>query len=198
VPRDRPDLADRRDVDAVYQPAEDSRLLAETAAGHLGTGDRVLDVGTGSGYVAGRLAEEAGASVVATDCNPHACREAGDGAGVPVVRANLVDPFRTGAFDAVVFNPPYLPTDPDREWDDWMEAALSGGESGRAVVEPFLADLRRVLSPGGDAFLLVSSLTGVEAVRDIARTNGLTTMEAASEAHAFERLVVLHLRPSDP
>jgi release factor glutamine methyltransferase len=198
VSRDRPDLADRRDLDAVYQPAEDSRLLAETAAGHLGTGDRVLDVGTGSGYVARRLAEEAGASVVATDLNPHACRTAGDGAGVPVVRANLVDPFRAGVFDAVVFNPPYLPTDPDREWDDWMEAALSGGESGRAVVEPFLADLRRVLSPGGDAFLLVSSLTGVEAVRDIARTNGLTTMEVASEAHAFERLVVLHLRPSDP
>jgi release factor glutamine methyltransferase len=155
-------------------------------------------VGTGSGYAAGRLGEETGASVVATDLNPHACRQAHRRTGVPVVRANLVDPFRAGVFDAVLFNPPYLPTDPDREWDDWMEAALSGGESGRAVVEPFLADLRRVLSPDGDAFLLVSSLTGIEAVRDVARTNGLTTMEAASESHAFERLVVLHLRPSDP
>lgn len=194
----RPDLADRRGVEAVYQPAEDSRLLAETAAAYVERDDRVLDVGTGSGYVARQVAEETGADVIASDLNPHACREARTNAGVPAVRADLLSPFREGAFDVVAFNPPYLPTEPDREWGDWMEAALSGGETGREVVEPFLGDLRRVLAPDGDAFLLVSSLTGVEAVRDHARASGLTTMEVAAESHPFERLVVLHLRPSDP
>jgi release factor glutamine methyltransferase len=194
---DRPRLADRRDLNRVYQPAEDSRLLAETALGHVDDADLVLDVGTGSGYVARRLTAERGAEVVATDVNPHACRQALE-AGLPVVRADLLGPFRGDTFDVVVFNPPYLPTDPDREWGDWMERALSGGESGRGVVEPFLADLRRVLVPDGEAFLLVSSLTGVDAVRDCARTCGLTTMEAAAESHPFERLVVLHLHPSDP
>jgi release factor glutamine methyltransferase len=198
VSDDRPALADRRGTEAVYQPAEDSRLLAETAVGYVEDSDRVLDVGTGSGYVARTVAEETGARVVASDLNPHACREARAGAGVPVVRADLLSAFRDSAVDVVVFNPPYLPTDPDREWDDWMERALSGGESGRAVIEPFLSDLRRVLGPAGDALLLVSSLTGLDAVRDHARTNGLTTMEAASEHHSFERLVVFHLRPSDP
>jgi release factor glutamine methyltransferase len=195
---ERPDLAEQRDVEAVYRPAEDSRLLAETAAAYVERDDRVLDVGTGSGYVARQVAEETGADVIASDLNPHACREARAKAGVPVVRANLLSPFSEGAFDVVAFNPPYLPTEPDREWGDWMEAALSGGETGREVVEPFLGDLRRVLAPDGDAFLLVSSLTGVDAVRDHARASGLTTMEAASEPHSFERLVVLHLRPSDP
>jgi release factor glutamine methyltransferase len=194
---DRPRLADRRDLNRVYQPAEDSRLLAETALGHVDDADLVLDVGTGSGYVARRLTAERGAEVVATDVNPHAYRQALE-AGLPVVRADLLGPFRDDTFDVVVFNPPYLPTDPDREWGDWMERALSGGESGRGVVEPFLADLRRVLVPDGEAFLLVSSLTGVDAVRDCARTCGLTTMEAAAESHPFERLVVLHLHPSDP
>lgn len=194
---DRPPLADRRDTDRVYQAAEDSRLLAETAVGHLQASDLVLDVGTGSGYVARRIGEETGARVVASDVNPHACRQAA-GEGVAVVRADLLGPFRAGTFDAVVCNPPYLPTAGDTGWGDWMERALSGGESGRGVVEPLLADLRRVLAPGGDGFVLVSSLTGVDAVRDCARENGLTTMEAASEAHSFERLVVLHLRPSNP
>jgi release factor glutamine methyltransferase len=194
---DRPQLADRRDLDRVYQPAEDSRLLADTALEYVDECALVLDVGTGSGYVAHRLAEEGGAEVVASDLNPHACRQARE-ADLSVVRADLLGPFRGGAFDGVVFNPPYLPTDQDREWDDWMEPALSGGETGRRVVEPFLADLRRVLAPDGEAFLLVSSLTGVDAVRDHARANGLTTAEAASESHSFERLVVLHLRPSDP
>jgi len=194
---DRPQLADRRDLDRVYQPAEDSRLLADTALEYVDECALVLDVGTGSGYVAHRLAEEGGAEVVASDLNPHACRQARE-ADLSVVRADLLGPFRGGAFDGVVFNPPYLPTDQDREWGDWMEPALSGGETGRRVVEPFLADLRRVLAPDGEAFLLVSSLTGVDAVRDHARANGLTTAEAASESHSFERLVVLHLRPSDP
>ena len=192
---DRPDLADQRDVETVYQPAEDSKLLADTVLGHVESGDRVLDAGTGSGYLARRVHEETGGWVVGSDLNPHACRQARE-AGVPVVRANLLGPFRDGVFDVVAFNPPYLPTDEDREWDDWMETALSGGESGREVIEPFLDDLRRVLTLSGDAFVLVSSLTGVDAVRDHARTNGLTTMEAASESHSFERLVVLHLRPS--
>jgi hypothetical protein len=44
----RPRLAQLRDVETVYQPAEDSRLLAETATERgVDSGDRVLDVGTG-------------------------------------------------------------------------------------------------------------------------------------------------------
>ncbi len=194
---DRPPLADRRDVDRVYQPAEDSRLLAETALGHVGAGDLVVDVGTGSGYVGRRLAEEAGAGVVATDINPHACRQA-RAADLPAVRANLLGALEDGAADVVVCNPPYLPTDPGDGWGDWMERALSGGDDGRAVVDPLLADLRRALAPDGEAFLLVSSLTGVGAVRREARANGLTSVVAAAESHSFERLVVLHLRPSRP
>jgi len=194
---DRPPLADRRDIDRVYQPAEDSRLLAEAALEYLEAGDLALDVGTGSGYVARRLAEEAGVDVVATDLNPHACRQAWE-ADLPVVRADLLGPIRDSAVDVAVFNPPYLPTHPDDEWGDWMERALSGGDDGRAVIDPFLADLRRVLVPGGEAFLLLSSLTGVEAVREEARANGLTSMVVASESHSFEKLVVLHLRPSRP
>ena len=192
---DRPQLADQRDIETVYQPAEDSRLLAETVLPYVEDDHRVLDAGTGSGYIARKLIEETGATVVGSDLNPHACRQARDG-GVPTVRANLLDPFREGSLDVVVFNPPYLPTDPEREWDDWMEEALSGGETGRDVIEPFLSDLRRVLAPHGHGFVLVSSLTGVDAVRDHARANGLTTMAAASESHPFEELVVLHLRPS--
>jgi release factor glutamine methyltransferase len=191
----RPRLADLRDVDDVYQPAADSRLLADTATGYLEADQRVLDLGTGSGYVGTRIADEIGADVVASDVSPHACRSA-RAAGLAAVRGHLLDPFSEGAFDAVVFNAPYLPTPADREWDDWMETALSGGESGRAVVVPFLADLRRVLSSDSEAFLLISSLTGIDAVRDEARTNGLTTMIAADAAHPNERLVVLHLVPS--
>ena len=186
------DLAERRGLDEVYQPAEDSHLLAETAREYAEWDHRVLDVGTGSGYVAAAMADR-GATVVASDLSPLACRQARE-AGLDVGRANLVDPFRDDSFDLVTFNPPYLPTPPDVERDDWMAHALSGGEDGRAVVEPFLDTVRRVLVPGGTVLLLVSTLTDVDAVREAAVEGGLRTRTVASESHPFERLVVLELR----
>lgn len=190
------DLAERRDLKQVYQPAEDSRLLAETAAERVENGDLVLDVGTGSGYVAS-VAADAGADVVGVDLNPLACRAASEN-GVPVVQGSLTDPFGAGVFDAVVFNPPYLPTPPEDERDDWMEYALSGGEDGRAVIEPFLDGVGRVLAPGGRVFLLISTLTGFDAVVEYAAECRLSAEEVAAEKHAFERLVVLALAPGGP
>lgn len=189
----RPSLADARGVESVYQAAEDSALLARAARESVAPGDRVLDVGTGSGYVASVLAD-AGADAVGVDLSPLACEQARAN-GVEVVRGDLLAPFRAAAFDLVVFNPPYLPTPEDREWDDWMEHALSGGEDGRRLVDPFLDDVERVLAPGGDALLLVSSLTDPEAVRAYAWDRGLESERVTSEKHPYEELVVLRFTP---
>lgn len=195
TPEDRPRLATLRDIETVYQPAEDSRLLAETAVdANLGAGDRVLDVGTGSGYVAARLREATPARVVGSDISPAACRQAHE-AGVRTVRADLLGPFRSGVFDLVVCNPPYLPTPPEQEWGDPMERALSGGPDGRAVVDRLLPALPRVLAPGGRALVLVSSLTDPDAVRETAADAGLDSRIAVAESHPFERLLVLELAP---
>lgn len=207
----RRDLADRRGVGRdVYQPAEDSALLAAAALDHLAgdpdDGRRVLEVGTGSGWVAERVAAETDAAVVASDVNPHACRQAAErareiartgGGPFEVVRANLVDPFRDDAFDAVLFNPPYLPTDPDHEWDDWMEAALSGGESGRELIDPFVAAVGRVLAPDGVALLLISSLAGFGEVLALTERAGFDAETVREESYPFETLSVLRLSNRD-
>jgi HemK-related putative methylase len=193
---DPPRLAQLRDVETVYQPAEDSRLLAATAADGIDGEALVLDVGTGSGYVGARIREMTGVRVVGSDINPDACRQAAQ-RGLPVVRADLFGPFRDGRFDAVVCNPPYLPTAPEEEWDDPMERALSGGETGRAVVNPFVDGVGRVLAPGGRAYLLLSTLTGPDAVRARARAAGLSTRLLAEESHPFERLLVFEFTTTD-
>lgn len=185
------DLSERREPDDVYQPAADTRLLAEAVEDQITAGERVLEVGTGSGFVAG-IAAGLGADVVATDLNPHACREAHE-QGLSVVRGDLVTPFRDDTFDWVLFNPPYLPTPPELDTDDWQGTALSGGEDGRRVVDPFLETVERVLTPGGGVLLLVSSLTGIDEVVEFAGEHRLTAEEVASEKHPFERLVVLRL-----
>jgi release factor glutamine methyltransferase len=186
------DLADRRGVETeVYGAAEDSRLLAEAAVEAVEPGWTVLDCGTGSGYVGDRLAETR-ARVIASDLNPHACERARD-RGLETVRGDLLAPFRPGVFDAVAFNPPYLPTDPENEWDDWMEVALSGGESGRAVIEPFLDSVGCVLAPDGIVLLLVSSLTGFETLLEYAENRGFEASVVAEESFPFETLSVLRL-----
>ncbi|GAA0257849.1 HemK2/MTQ2 family protein methyltransferase [Halobaculum roseum] len=186
-------LAERRGLDApVYEPAEDSGLLAEAAVEHAR--GVTLEVGTGSGWVADRVRREGDATrVLGSDVNPHACRRARD-RGVEAVRADLLAAFRDGALDTVLFNPPYLPTDPDNEWEDWQEVALSGGESGRDLIEPFLDDLPRALAPDGVALLLVSSLTGFADVVEYAVDRGFDAETVAEESYPFETLSILALR----
>lgn len=185
----------------VYQPAEDSALLAEAVVDRAS--GRFLEVGTGSGWVAERAAREADVErVVASDVNPHACesaRERGERSeaegnlGIEAVRGSLVDPFRTDAFDTVAFNPPYLPTDPDNEWDDWMEQALSGGETGRKLLNPFIDDVGRVLAGGGRVLLLVSSLTGYDEVVARVELRGFDHETVVQESYPFEVLSILEL-----
>jgi len=62
------------------------------------------------------------------------------------------------------------------------------------VIEPFLDSVGRTLAQDGQVLLLVSTLTGVDAVREIARDVGLTSETVAEESHPFERLVVLRFR----
>ena len=190
---DSPSLAEQRGVDGhVYQPAEDSALLTKAAIDDLNAPQHVLEVGTGSGWVAEQVASETNARVVGSDLNPHACQQARE-RGIDTVRADLLTPFVADSFDVILFNPPYLPTEPDNEWDDWMEHALSGGTDGRRLIVPFLDDVGRVLTADGAVYLLVSSLTGYEIVVDLAEDAGFEATEIAQESYPFEVLSVLRL-----
>ena len=144
----------------VYAPAEDTWLLLRAAIKECRDGERVLEIGCGSGAVSGALSQRA--RVLATDINPHAVREARD-RGVEVIRTDLFSGI-CGRFDLILFNPPYLPTHPGERMDDWLEYALDGGPDGRAIISRFLSEVGRVLAPAGRVLLLVSSLTGLPEV----------------------------------
>ncbi|MBP9009300.1 MAG: methyltransferase, partial [Methanospirillum sp.] len=65
--------------------------------------DIVLEVGTGSGYVASSIQDCR--MVVATDINPHAVLSAHE-RGIQVVRTDLIAGLRR-IFSLILFNPPY-------------------------------------------------------------------------------------------
>ncbi|MCX2818019.1 MAG: release factor glutamine methyltransferase [Methanobacteriota archaeon] len=176
-------------TDSVYPPSEDSYLLRDAAVGEVRRDDTVLEVGTGSGFVAKALADEA-RTVVATDISNEAVRAARE-RGVSAVRTDLVAAL-DARFDLVIFNPPYLPDD-DTTPDDAMADALGGGETGREVAERFLDTVPRVLAPDGRILLVTSSLSGVEAFEE---REGYEAERVASERYFFEEVVVLRMRPT--
>jgi len=176
------------DPGQVYPVREDTLLLLEAALAEAKPTDRVLELGTGSGYVARHLAGRV-ALMVATDVNPHACRAASS-PGVGVARADLTAGIQ-GQFDLVLFNPPYLPTGPDERMDDWLEKALDGGETGREVIAELLTDLPRVLAPGGRLLLVISELTGEAEVLALFRDAGFHAAIVKEARVEGERLMVV-------
>lgn len=174
----------------VYEAAEDSWLLASTVVEEIPEDAVVLDVGCGSGYIAETIGESVGVAVIGVDVNPHACEET-FARGIPTVRGDLVSCFSGGVFDVVVFNPPYLPENPELAWDDWFDVAIVGGESGREVIERFIRQIREVLAEDGVVYMLVSSVTGLEAVRSLGRENGFVVSVIAEERYPGETLSVL-------
>ncbi len=172
----------------VYSPAEDTFLLLNAGLRIISPGDRVLEIGTGSGEISAALMD-AGARVAATDINPFAASYAHN-RGVPVIRCDLFAGI-CGTFDLILFNPPYLPTSPDDRIDDWFEFALDGGEDGRKTIQRFLADVPAFLSKNGKILLLISSLTGISEVSELFADAGMITFVVSEESHEGEKLIVL-------
>jgi release factor glutamine methyltransferase len=174
-------------LDGVYDPSEDSYMLVEAALGEVKVGEKVLDVGTGSGIVSLFLKDHA--DVTATDINPDAVANARLN-GIDVVRTDLFKGI-CGPFDLIIFNPPYLPTAEDERLHTWLNKAFDGGPTGRETIARFLEDIGSILPPCGRVLTVISSLTGVDEVTGMYRDHGFSVETVSTEKVPFERLVVL-------
>ena len=158
------------DEGQIYQPREDTFFLLEKAQAEIKPDDIVLEVGTGSGYIASSV--QGSRRVYATDINPHAVLSA-HARGIQVVRTDFAAGFRR-VFTLVLFNPPYIPTRPDERCDDWLEYALDGGPDGREPLFPFLAQIPEVLKPDGRVLILISSLQNFEKCEELFKSVGFS------------------------
>jgi release factor glutamine methyltransferase len=150
----------------VFEPSEDSFLFAENL--DVYPDYDVLDLGTGCGIL-GILAAQKAKHVLAVDINPYALSCAKQNAVFNRVQANmgflrsdLLSALDAGVlFDLIMFNAPYLPSEP-QEIETWLGRAWAGGPTGRDVVDCFIPQAVAHLKSSGRIFLLQSSLTGLE------------------------------------
>jgi release factor glutamine methyltransferase len=166
----------------VFEPRSDAGMLLDAVREHIR--GAVLDVCTGSGVIALSVARSS-RSVTAVDSSRVAVAAVRlgalvNGAAVEVLHGDLFEPVAGRRFDVILANPPYVPTAAgvsapgSRAWD--------GGQDGRAVLDRLCREAPAHLRPGGDLFLVQSSLTGTDRTLTMLELAGLSASVAATHA----------------
>jgi len=186
---------------AVLIPRPETELMVECALRRPPRGGpRVLDVGTGSGCLAVTLALElSGAAVAATDLSPAAVALARRnaralGAAVSFAVGDLAAHLR-GPFDLVVANLPYVPAEeiPGLAVEirgHEPHLALAGGADGADLIRALVADLPRLLAPGGRVLLEMGPRQRAEVAAAVAAA-GLVEVHRGLDHAGVERVLVL-------
>lgn len=152
----------------VYAPQTDSYFLASAMRREgIGPGMDVLDLCTGTGALALRAAL-LGARTTAVDISRRAVATArlnASIAGLPVAvhRSDLLSAVRGRRFDAVVSNPPYVPSPRPSLPRRGTERAWDAGLDGRALVDRICDAAPDALKPGGLLLMVHSALSDPEA-----------------------------------
>jgi len=147
----------------IYIPEEDSHLLSEVLKKQIpkliekNPDLKFLEIGCGSGLQL-QTAFDSGVkteNIFSCDINPKAVRHCKK-LGFNSVVSNLFQNIK-GKFDAIVFNPPYLPLDLLEPKESRI--ATTGGLQGSEIINEFLKQSRKHLAKNGKTFLVTSSLT---------------------------------------
>ena len=161
----------------------------------------VVDIGTGTGCIVISLAlERPNGLYIGIDRSEEALSLAQENAAALGVAdrigfacEELADMVEPGSLDAIVSNPPYIPTDaidtlPVNVRDHEPRLALDGGPDGLAVLGEIVLDASMALKPGGHVFLEIGEDQG-EAVTGLLAGEGFTGISIKPDMAGRDRIV---------
>ncbi len=158
-----------------------SHLLGEAVLSEVRAGDRVLDMGTGSGVNA-ILAASTATSVLAVDISPHAI----DAAEANAVRNGVADVIEVrqsdvfanvvGEFDLIIFDPPFRWFAPR----DALEAATAD-EDYRAMTS-FFENAKQHLSDKGRMLIFFGTSGDLDYLQELFARHGFSANVVAHDS----------------
>ena len=181
----------------------------------------LLEVGTGSGVVLAFLTAHAPCILGRTDVisfgidiNPQACLGSAETVRMAISEqggeearwvgnscADLGACIKDGTVDVLIFNPPYVPTEEvpcnytDGSNNSLLELAWAGGKDGMEVTDRLLADLGRLLSERGVAYVLLCAQNLPEEVKRQLREEGWKAeiVGRSGKVAGWEKLVIVRI-----
>ncbi|HXW02462.1 MAG TPA: HemK2/MTQ2 family protein methyltransferase [Candidatus Nitrosotenuis sp.] len=166
-----------------YTPAEDTFFLAECVAKERG--ESALEIGTGSGYLAGILQKNFD-FVVATDVDFGALR----GQAAKVHNKICCDGANAlgKKFDLIVCNLPYLPS------EKIIDKTTDGGPEGLLVPLDIIESASHCIKPGGKMLFLTSSLANYQKLVEKVQSLGFSATITAKKKLFFEELIIIEAK----
>lgn len=178
----------------VYEPAEDSELLAYHSQNLKG---KILEIGTGSGLTAILNAKRNPSNqITATDINPEALEcakknaNANGATGICFLNSDLFQKIG-GKFNYIIFNPPYPPTSEEEKLEGPINRAFDGGKDGRETLDRFLNEFEKYLEPNGTILLVQSSLNSSEKTLATLQGKGFATRILEERPFFFEIIYLI-------
>ena len=163
-----------------YPPSEDTFFLADYIENI--SGKSVLDIGTGSGYLADLLSRSF-PLVVATDLSFFTLKKQNMFSN-NIICCNGADALNY-KFEFVICNLPYLDT------DEILDIRTDGGKDGLEIPKKIIDSVQSCVIPGGKLIYVTSSLSNFQKLIDYTELKGFRAQIAAKKKLFFEELILV-------
>jgi len=166
-----------------YTPREDTFFLSDYLKKEKG--EKALDIGTGSGYLANVLNSKF-SYVVATDINFVTLKSQ-----TPKIQNCICGESAESLqckFDLIVCNPPYLPS------EKISDKTIDGGKEGIEIPFKIIESVQKCLKKDGKFIFLTSSLANYKKLIEQSKNLGLRLKIVARKKLFFEELILVEAK----
>ena len=171
----------------VFPPSRVSLLMARYMK--VKQDEEVLDIGTGTGFLALTTSMLGARRVVGTDISPRAVRVARANAqlnrvgNIELILGDVYQPIRDKSFDLIICNPPMTPS-PRR-----VNVSTWGGYDGRWVLDEVLRGAPVHMRPGARLMVPTISVCGIQRTTSALEALGFRYRILSQETHEFSQLM---------
>ncbi len=147
----------------VLIPRYETEEVILEALKYISDGDKVLDLCTGSGFIALYIKNKVNVDIIASDISDDAIAQAKQNAmenqlNIKVVKSNLFDNIND-KFDLIISNPPYIPNETPLSKSVTQyepKEALFGGVDGNDFYKKIVEEYKKYLNTGGHLIFEIS------------------------------------------